>query len=41
MFYKRANKKAGKRPGTVIGMDGKQILTKHGSFYVIVHSCTR
>ena len=41
MFSKRANKTAGKRPGTVIGTDGKQILIKHGSFYVTMHSCTR
>ena len=40
MFYKTANKTAGKRPGTVIGTDGKQIRIKHGSFYVTVHSCT-
>ena len=40
VFYKRANKTEEKRPGTVIGMDGKQILIKHGSFYVTVHSCT-
>ena len=39
MFYKRANKIAGKRLATVIGTDGKQILLKHGSFYVTVHSC--
>ena len=40
MFYKRANKTAGKRPDTVIGMAGKQMLIKHGSFYVTVYSCT-
>ena len=40
MFYKRANKTAGKRPGTVIGTDGKQILIKHGSSYVTKHSST-
>ena len=39
MFYIRANKTAGKGAGTVIGTDGKQILIKHGSFYVRVHSC--
>ena len=39
MFYE-SNKTAGKRPGTVIGMDGQQILIKHDSFYVTVHSCT-
>ena len=41
MFHKIANKTAGQRPGTVIVTDGKQILIKHGSFYLIVHSCTR
>ena len=40
MFYKRANKTAGKRPGAVTGTDGKQTLIKHGSFYVTCHSCT-
>ena len=39
MFYE-SNKTAGKRPGTVIGMDGQQILIKNDSFYVTVHSCT-
>ena len=39
MFYKRANKIAGKGQATVIGKDGKQILLKHGSFYVTLHSC--
>ena len=40
LCFIKEQKKAGKRPGTVIGMDGKQILIKHGSFYVTVHSCT-
>ena len=39
VFYKRANKIAGKGLATVIGTDGKQILLKHGSFHVTVHSC--
>ena len=40
MFYNRANKTVGERPGTVIGTDGKQKLIKQGSFYETVHSCT-
>ena len=40
MFYKRANKTARKRPGTVTGTNGKKTLIKHGSFYVTMHSCT-
>ena len=38
MFYINVNKTAGKGAGTVIGTDGKQILIKHGSNYVRVHS---
>ena len=38
MVYIRANKTTGKGAGTVIDTDGKQILIKHGSLYVRVHS---
>ena len=39
MFYKRENTEQWHDPGTVIGQDGKQILVKHGSTYVRVHTC--
>ena len=39
VFYKRANNTTWKGPGTIIGTDGQQVLIKHGSFYVRVHSC--
>mgnify|MGYP001795813812 CR=1 FL=1 len=39
VYYKRENSNQWHGPGTVIGQDGKQILVKHGSTYVRVHSC--
>ena len=39
VFYKRSKTKTWKGPGTVIGFDGQQIVIKHGSFVVRVHSC--
>ena len=39
VYYKRANDKKWKGPGTVLGQDGQQILVKHGSVYIRVHPC--
>ena len=39
VFYKRTNNKRWHGPGKVLGRDGQQILVKHGSTYVRVHSC--
>lgn len=39
VYYKRNDSNAWKGPGTVLGQDGKQILIKHGSYYVRVHPC--
>ena len=33
-YYKKNDSKRWKGPGKVIGVDGQQILVKHGSFYV-------
>ena len=39
VYYKRNNDDEWHGPGTVIGMDGKQILVRHGGEYVRVHIC--
>ena len=39
VYYKRNNNDEWHGPGTVIGMDGKQILVRHGGEYVRVHIC--
>ena len=39
MFYKRENGEQWHGQGTDIGLDGKQILVKHDSTYVRVHTC--
>ena len=39
VLYKRANSEQWHGPGTVTVQDGKQILVKHGSTYVRVHTC--
>ena len=37
VYYKKNDSKRWKGPGKVIGVDGQQILVKHGSFYVRCH----
>ena len=37
IYYMRNNSKRWKGPGKVIGVDGQQILVKHGSFYITCH----
>lgn len=37
VYYKRKDNKRWRGPGKVIGIDGQQILIKHGSFYVRRH----
>ena len=38
VFYKRSREKQWKGPATVIGSDNQQIVLKHGSFTIRVHS---
>ena len=37
VYYKKNDSKRWKGPGKIIGVDGQQILVKHGSFYVRCH----
>ena len=37
VYYKRNNNSKWKRPGCVIGQEGKSVLVKHGGEYVRVH----
>ena len=37
VYYKRNNNPKWKRPGCVIGQEGKSVLVKHGGEYVRVH----
>ena len=39
VYYKRQDDDKWRGPAIVIGRDGKQILVRHGSIYVRVHSC--
>ena len=39
VFYRRKNFKGWKGPGTVIGLEGKIVLVRHGSTYYRVHPC--
>ena len=39
VYYKRKDSRKWKGPGKVIGSDSSNILMKHGSNYVRVHSC--
>lgn len=39
VFYKRRDSDQWHGPGIVIGMDGKQVLVRHGGTYVRVHTC--
>ena len=39
VYYKRANSKRWRGPGRVLGRDGQQVLVKHGSTYIRVHTC--
>ena len=39
VYYKRNDSRKWKGPGKVIGSDGSNILIKHGSQYVRVHTC--
>ena len=39
VYYKRNDNRKWHGPGTVIGRDGCQVLIKHGSYYVRVHTC--
>ena len=38
LYYKRNNSKRWKGPGKMLGVDGQQILIKHGSNYIRCHS---
>ena len=39
VYFKRNDNNKWRGPGTIIGQEHKQILIKHGGFYVRVHSC--
>ena len=39
VYYKRNDNRKWHGPGAVIGKDGCQVLIKHGSYYVRVHTC--
>ena len=39
VYYKRNSDEQWHGPGNVIGMDGKQVLVRHGGTYVRVHTC--
>ena len=39
VYFRRANDKKWRGPGTVIGTEGKQVLVKQGSGYIRVHPC--
>ena len=39
VFYKRDVSSKWQGPATVLGVDGKQVLIKHGSSYIRVHPC--
>ena len=39
VYYKRNDNRKWHGPGVVIGRDGSQVLIKHGSYYVRVHTC--
>lgn len=39
VFYKRNDSGKWRGPGSVIGQENKQVLVKHGSEYVRVHTC--
>ena len=39
VYYKRNDCDTWKGPGSFFGQDGPQVLIKHGSSYVRVHSC--
>ena len=40
VYYKRNNSKEWRGPGTILGIDGKQILVRHGGTYVRVSPCS-
>ena len=39
VYYKRVGEDMWHGPGKVIGRDGKEVLVKHGGYYVKVHTC--
>ena len=39
VYYKRANNRRWKGTANVSGQDGQQVLVKHDSHYIRVHSC--
>ena len=39
VYNKRKSLDKWKGPGTVIGKENKQILVKHGGYYIRVHPC--
>ena len=40
VYYKRKSSDKWKGPETVIGKENKQILIKHGGYYIRVHPCS-
>ena len=39
VYYKRLGEDMWRGPGKVIGHEGKEVLVKHGGYYVKVHTC--
>ena len=39
VYYKRKGHKGWRGPGSVIGIDGKTVLVRHGAFYYRCHPC--
>ena len=39
MYYKRANDRRWKGLTSILGEDNQQVLVKHGSHYIRIHSC--
>ena len=40
VYYKCKSSDEWKSPGTVIGKENKQILVKHGGYYIRIHPCS-
>ena len=40
VYYKRKDSDKWRGPGVIIGKENKQVLVKHGGFYVRVHPCS-
>ena len=40
VYYKRKDSEMWKGPGKIIGKENKQLLLKHGGYYICVHPCS-